>query len=167
MAYDHDLDLSFVGAQSHLVEDCAEELAASGIRINLERTSIFLHDTKIGDLEAWWPHRPGHLCRSHPDERDSLILRWMLPTTDDFPAGWIDPLWSIELDGEMFPCPHEPQRLLQKRFPTCRLHMRFCFPHKQRCWTCAGFWREAWRIWTFRGAPVTDPRPYQPGRRQL
>lgn len=156
MAYDHDLDLSFLGEDMPLVEACRDELLERGIEINLERTSFFYKGIKMGDLEPWWPYYGDRLCRSHPDTREGL-LKVIVPLFDDFPAEWVRSPWSIRFLGEWYPCPSHPERLLRRRFPTLIPSLRLCFPHKQRCWICPDFWREAWRIWRERRFPVTRP----------
>lgn len=67
-----------------------------------------------------------------------------------------------DLEGDWYPCPNHPERLLRRRYPTCRIHLRLCFPHKQKCWVSSAFWREAWRILRSREGPVlqaTSPSP--------
>jgi hypothetical protein len=152
MAYDHDLDLSLLAEDVPLFEPARERLRAQGIEIDLARTSIFRHGRKVGDLELWY--RFGAvLCRNDPAAR-SGFERLIRPVVDDFPVAWLEPLGEILFCGCFYPCPARTERLLRHRYLTTRLHLRLAFPHKQRCWTSATFWREAWRIWTSRSAPV-------------
>src|SRR5262249_20664957 len=53
MAFDHDLDASFLDTQEPLLRACIPELAKHGIDLNLERTSIFYRGVKLGDMERW------------------------------------------------------------------------------------------------------------------
>ena len=151
MVFDHDLDVSYLGAERPLIEACREELAAEGIALDLEHGRIHYRGRKIGDIEAWWQHG-AKLCRDDPARRAG-VLRWWRPLVDDFPAHRVAPLWSIALDGAMYPCPNHPAAFLRRRYLTCRLHLRLVVPHKVKCWLCGDFWREAWRIWRCRSAP--------------
>lgn len=155
MAFDHDVDLSFLGTDEAKLRACAPEFAAHGITLNMERTSIFFRGRKIGDIEPW--RRYGsRLCRDDPARRTGVYKYWR-PLVDDFPARWIEPFWSIRFLGELYPCPSHPARFLRRRYLTCRLHLRLVIPRKQKCWRSRDFWREAWRIWRFRGAPSIVP----------
>ena len=151
MAFDHDLDASFLAEDEERLLACREELLQLGIDLRLERTSIFFHGVKIGDFERW-RRRDGVLYRSEPSER-TAVLKVVNAAVDDFPVRWIEPLWQIEFNGAMYPCPNHPDRLLKRRYPTTRFHLRLAVPHKQRCWWSPAFWRESWRIWNFKGAP--------------
>ena len=152
MAFDHDLDISFLGDDEAKIRECLPALAAHGIEINLERTSIFYRGRKIGDAERWQRYR-NRMCRDDPAQRSGVYRFWR-PLVDDFPAQRIAPTWRIRFAGALYPCPNHPDRFLRRRYLTCRLHLRLAIPHKQRCWVCAEFWREALRIWRFGDAPV-------------
>lgn len=151
MAFDHDLDLSYLGEDEDKLRACIPLLEARGITLNLERTSLFYRGRKIGDWERWDRHGD-RLCRDDPARRDGVMRFWR-PLVDDFPAAWITPLWHIRMNGIYLPCPNGPQRLLRKRYLTCRLYLRLAIPHKQKCWKSRDFWRESARIWRFRDAP--------------
>jgi hypothetical protein len=152
MPHDHDLDLSMRVEDLPLLERLRPRLAEQGIELRMERTSIFYRGRKIGDLETWTDYG-GLLRREDPRSRE-LPLAFQRFFVDDFPPAWVEPLWSIQLDGAMFPCPNHPERLLRRRYVTARLHLRLVYPHKIRCWTSREFWREARRMCRFRGAPV-------------
>jgi len=152
MAFDHDLDVSFLGEHRDRLEACRPALAAVGIELNLERTSIFFRGRKIGDMEAWWRYG-SRLCRDDPRTR-SGIIKYFRPLVDDFPAERITPRWRIRLAGELYPCPNRPAAFLRHRYLTCRLHLRLAIPHKQKCWVSGAFWREAARIWACGTAPA-------------
>lgn len=143
LPWDHDLDISYLASDRAALESASEELSAAGITLDTDRYGLFHRGTKL-DLEPWL-RRGDSLLRVEPGSRD-----WLRDlhdkAFDDFPAEWIAPLWSIELEGRMLPCPQSPGRLLRHRYPTHRLHPRLSIPHKQRCWLCAGFWKGAWRI---------------------
>ncbi len=159
LPFDHDLDLSYLGADLPRMRACLPELAALGIELDLERTSIFYRGRKIGDAETWWDHG-GTLCREDPASRRGFLFRLSRRLRDDFPAAWIAPLWRIRFDGRMVPCPNRPERLLRHRYLTCRLHLRLAIPGKIRCVPSLAFWREALRIWRCRDAPVIEePAP--------
>jgi hypothetical protein len=155
MIFDHDVDISYLGEHRPLVEACRDELLADGIELDMERTSIRFRGRKIGDAEPWWRFGD-RLCRDDPAARTGP-LRYFRPLVDDFPARHVSPLWSIRLNGEMYPCPNRPAALLRRRYLTCRLHLRLAIPHKQKCWYCGEFWREALHIWRCRTAPLTQP----------
>jgi hypothetical protein len=148
LPFDHDLDICYLGSHELLVRACVPELAALGIELNMERTSIFYRGRKLGDAEPWG--RFGDkLCRDDPALRKDVSKFWR-PLRDDFPAAWIDPLWSIRSGGEFYPCPNRPDRFLRHRYLTCRIHLRLVIPGRQKCWFSAAFWREALRIWRCR-----------------
>ena len=151
MPYDHDADLSYLADDRPLLMECKEELAQLGLELNFERNIMLYRGVRMMDVEAWEHHGP-LLVREHPSTREGL-LKILRPMTDDFPEEWVTPRWRIELDGEWYPCPNHPERLLLHRYPTCRIHLRLCFPHKQKCWFSADFWREAWRTWNERRWP--------------
>jgi hypothetical protein len=151
MLFDHDADVSYLAEHEPLLRQCLPELAARGIEIDLERTSIFYRGRKLGDAEKWWRHG-SNLCRDDPARRTGVYRYWR-PLVDDFPAAWIDPVWSIRFAGMLYPCPNHTDRFLRRRYLGCRVHLRLVIPHKQTCWTCADFWREVLRIWRFRDAP--------------
>ena len=156
MAFDHDLDMSFLLADAPKMLACCEELQAHGIELRLENTSIYYRGRKIGDFDTW--QRFGDtLCRNDPAGREGL-LKVLWPLVDDFPAAWVEPPMQIRYNGEYFPCPANTARFLRRRYLTCRLHLRMVFAHKQKCWLCRAFWREVWRIWTCRTAPDIRPR---------
>lgn len=148
MAFDHDLDVSYLGEHEPKLRGCVEEFASRGVELKIERTSIFYRGRKLGDIEPWWPHGK-RLCRDNPGQRVGVMKYWR-PIVDDFPAHWITPFWQIRIDNAMYPCPNRPDRFLRHRYLTCRLHLRLVIPHKQKCWLCRAFWREAARIWRFR-----------------
>jgi hypothetical protein len=159
LMFDHDLDISFLAEHIPLMEACRAELAAEGVELNLERTSIFYRGRKIGDAEPWTRYGD-MLCRNDPAERSGL-LRILWPMVDDFPAAWVAPTELIRFDGAFYPCPNRTASLLRRRYLTCRIHLRLAIPHKQRCWLCREFWRQAARIWRSREAPVivaAEPR---------
>lgn len=160
MAFDHDLDLSFLDEDEHKLRAIMPQLEARGITLNLERTSLFYKDRKIGDWERW--RRYGAtLCRDDPKKRTGVMRFWR-PLVDDMPACWIEPLFKIRLGGRFYPCPNQPEKLLRHRYLTCRMHLRLAIPHKQKCWKSHAFWREAARIWYCREAPVfLKPAPEQ------
>jgi hypothetical protein len=151
MAFDHDLDLSFLDEDEEKLRACMPDLEARGIVLNLERTSLFFRGRKIGDWEKWSRYGD-RLCRDDPARRSGVMKFWR-PLVDDIPAAWIEPLWHIRMDGRFHPCPNRPERLLRKRYLTCRLHLRLAIPHKQKCWKSRAFWQESGRIWRFRDAP--------------
>jgi hypothetical protein len=161
MAFDHDVDISFLGIHEPQIRACRDEFARHGVEIDLERTSIFYRGRKIGDFERWRQY--GHrLCRDDPGRRSGIMKFWR-PLVDDFPVDWIAPRWGVRYDGLTFPCPNRPDRFLRHRYLTCRLHLRLVIPHKQKCWLCQAFWQEAGRILRFRPAPLeTGYRPAIP-----
>jgi hypothetical protein len=164
LPFDHDLDISFLGVHEPKVRECLPALAALGIVLDMERTSIFYRDRKIGDAEPWWNYG-GMLCREDPAGRRGVLFRLSRALRDDFPAAWVDPVWRIRFDGRMYPCPARPERLLRRRYLTCRLHLRLAIPGKIRCLPSRAFWREALRIWRFRGAPtIATPPPAHAGK---
>ena len=163
MPFDHDADLSYLAEDKPLVEKCRDRLAAKGITLNLDHGILFYHGNKVGDLEAW--HLFGGVrCREDPATREGLYIV-MRPLFDDIPVAWLNPLWQIKFEGDWYPCPNHPERLLRRRYPTCRINLRLCFPHKQRCWFSSDFWKAAWSILWSREGPVlaqpghADPRP--------
>lgn len=143
LPWDHDLDVSYLASDRSALESASEELASSGIELNLDHYGMFHRGTKL-DLEPWM-RRGRMLVRTEPAGRDWL-RNLHDAAFDDFPASWIEPLWQIRLEDRWLPCPRDPGRLLQRRYPTHRLHPRLSFPHKQRCWVCPGFWAGAWKI---------------------
>lgn len=151
LPWDHDLDISYLASDREALESAAEELAAAGITLNLDHYGMFYRGTKL-DLEPWI-RRGDKLVRVEPNSRDWL-RNLHDAAFDDFPASWIEPLWAIELEHRVVPCPQEPGRLLRRRYPTHRVHPRLSFPHKQRCWVCVGFWQGAWRIFRSTYEPV-------------
>jgi hypothetical protein len=151
MAFDHDLDLSFLGEDSARLAACGPALAPHGIELDLEHTRIYYRGDKIGDMESWWRHG-ARLCRDDPAHRSGLPKYWR-PLVDDFPARWVDPVARIRFIGALYPCPNSPEAFLRRRYLTCRLHLRLVIPHKQKCWISREFWSEARRIWTYRDAP--------------
>jgi hypothetical protein len=152
MPFDHDADLAYAAEHKPILESCRAELAALGIELNTDRGIMIYRGEKVADIDPWAVHG-GLRCREDPASREGLmkVLRWLW---DDFPPEWVAPTWRIEFEGDMYPCPSHPDRLLRKRYPTCRIHLRLCFPHKQRCWVSGDFWRESWKIWRSRRGPV-------------
>ncbi len=152
LPFDHDVDISFLAEHEKRVRECLPLLAARGIVLDMERTSILYRGRKIGDAEPWFRHG-ALLCRDDPGRRSGVDRYWR-PLRDDFPAHWIAPLWSIRFDGEWYPCPNHPDRFLRRRYLTCRVHLRLAIPGRQKCWTSRAFWRESLRIWRTRDAPI-------------
>lgn len=155
LPFDHDGDLSYLAEDKPLLERCRGELAAAGIELNIDRGILFYRGEKVVDVEPWYVFGPVR-CREDPRTREGLYSI-MRPLFDDIPLEWLEPLWQIRFEDDWYPCPNQPERLLRKRYPTCRIHLRLCFPHKQRCWFSRDFWREAWRIWRSRDGPVVAP----------
>lgn len=155
MPFDHDGDLSYLAEDKPLLEACREELSARGIDLDAERGTLFYRGRKLVDIEPWFEFN-GKRCREDPKRREGLYVL-MRPLFDDIPVAWLAPLWRIRFEGDWYPIPNHPERLLRKRYPTCRIHLRLCFPHKQRCWFSADFYREAWRILTSRDGPIIQP----------
>jgi hypothetical protein len=151
MAFDHDIDLSFLASDQEKMLAAKAELEAEGITWVPERTSLFFKGRKIGDLEPWHEY-DGKLCRDDPKMRETVMRFWR-PLVDDFPAKRIAPLWSVRFNGAMYPCPNHPEKHLRHRYLTCRLSLRLVYPHKQRCWRDKAFWAEARRIRTCKDAP--------------
>ena len=153
MAYDFDLDLGYLAQDLPVMREVAAELAPLGLVLDLEDTTIWLDGVRIGDVEPW--HRHGDTLSRDRDlsQRHGLVKLDRL-ICDDFPAAWVDPVWSLQLAGDFYPCPNHVERFLRRRYPTCRMNLRICFPFRQKCWFCADYWREVWRIWTCREAPV-------------
>lgn len=152
MAFDHDLDLSFLDEDEEKLRALVPALEARGITLNLERTSLFYRGRKIGDWERW--SRYGDMiCRDDPARRQGVMRFWR-PLVDDMPAAWIAPLWQIRMHGRFYPCPNRTEKLLRQRYLTCRLHLRLAIPHKQKCWQSRAFWAEAGCIRRCREAPV-------------
>jgi len=160
MAFDHDLDLSFMAEDRPVLEECRDTLACQGIVVDLARTSLFYSGRKVGDMEMWTRYG-NRLCRDDPRQREGVMKFWR-PLVDDFPARWIEPLARIRFAGATYPCPNAPTQLIRQRYLTCRIHPRLVIPHKQKCWFCRAFWAEAARIMRFRGAPVLAPGEPQP-----
>jgi hypothetical protein len=52
MAFDHDVDISFLGIHEPQIRACRDEFARHGVEIDLERTSIFTVDAKSGTSSA-------------------------------------------------------------------------------------------------------------------
>lgn len=156
LPFDHDVDISFLAEHEAHVRACIPALAARGIELNLARTSIFYKGRKIGDAEPWFRHGE-LLCRNDPATRRG-VEKYVRALRDDFPPAWVEPLWSIRFDGELFPCPNHPDRFLRRRYLTCRLHLRLAIPGRQKCWASRAFWRESLRIWRTRDAPVIVER---------
>lgn len=155
MAFDHDVDISFLAEDTPKLLACKDALAARGVDLNMERTSVFFRGRKIGDVEPW--RRYGDMmCRDDPAKRDGLMKVWR-PLVDDFPASWLAPTARIKFNNAFYPCPNDTAALLRRRYLTCRIHLRLVFAHKQKCWVCREFWRQVRRIWTYRGAPVIVP----------
>lgn len=152
MPFDHDGDLSYAAEHKPLLEQCRGELAALGIELNTERGIMFYRGEKLVDIEPWCIYGKVR-CREDPATRVGL-LKVLRPLFDDFPPEWIEPTWRVEFEGDLYPCPNHPERLLRKRYPTCRIHLRLCFPHKQKCWVSGDFWRESWKIFRSRRGPV-------------
>lgn len=153
MPFDHDCDVSLMAEDIEIARACARELADHGIELRLERTSLFYKGRKIGDAELWYRHGD-LLCREADLSTREGLLIWLRKYTDDFPAAWVEKRWQIKFEGDFYPCPSRPERLLRKRYPTCWLSLRMVFPHKQRCWFSADFWKAAWMIWRSRQGPV-------------
>lgn len=157
MAFDHDGDVGYLAEERERLERCVAELAGQGIELNVERGGLFCDGRKLCDVDPWHRHRE-LLVRSLPESRrEGWILDQLEARYNDFPAAWIEPRWRIRFLGRMFPCPNHPERRLRQAYPTARLHLRLCFPHRQRCWICPDFYREAWRIWRTREYPVLEP----------
>jgi hypothetical protein len=155
MLFDHDLDLSFLAEDRAKLVACTGALAARGIELNMERTSLFFRGRKIGDIEPWTRYGD-MMCRDDPAKREGLMKFWR-PLVDDFPAAWVSPTARIKFNGDLYPCPNNPAALLRRRYLTCRIHLRLVIAHKQKCWLCREFWRQARRIWNYRDAPVIVP----------
>jgi hypothetical protein len=157
MPFDHDADLSYLAEHKTLIEESRAELAALGIEVNTDRGIFYYAGQQVGDLEAWYLY-DGLRCREDPATRRGLfkIMRILF---DDFPTEWVQAPWRIRFEGDWYPCPRNPERLLRRRYPTCRIHLRLCFPHKQRCWFSADFWRDAWRIFRSREGPLIQSGP--------
>jgi hypothetical protein len=152
MPFDHDGDLSYAAEHRPLLEQCRDELAARGIELNTERGVMSYRGEKLVDIEPWYVFGKVR-CREDPATLEGL-LKVMRPLFDHFPNQWVEPTWQIEFEGDFYPCPNHPERLLLKRYPTCRLHLRLCFPHKQKCWVSGDFWRASWQIFRSRRGPV-------------
>jgi len=165
LPFDHDLDISYLASDIPRMRECLPALAARGIEVNIERTSIFYRGRKIGDAETW-SNFGGRLCREDPSSRQGALFRLARALRDDFPPDWVSPLWRIRFDGRWLPCPNHPDRLLRRRYLTCRLHLRLAVPGKIRCVVSLPFWREAWRIWRTRDAPTLDSAPARAPDRQ-
>ena len=157
MAFDHDVDISFLSTDAEKMRAARPEMEAAGIVWNEERTSLFYKGRKIGDLEPWFEHG-GKLCRDDPAKREATMRfwRWLV---DDFPVEQVKPLWSLRMHGEMFPCPNHPDRYLRHRYLSCRISLRLVYPHKQRCWKDKAFWDEARRIRRCMTAPDIVMQP--------
>lgn len=153
MPFDHDCDLSLLADDIDIARACARELAPHGIVWDVEDTSLFYKGAKIGDADLWY--RNGDLlCREpDPSTREGLVI-WLHRWYDDFPAAWIENRWEIAFEGDFYPCPNRPERLLHKRYPTCRFSLRLVFPHKQKCWFSRDFWKAAWMIFWSRKGPI-------------
>ena len=156
LPWDHDGDLCYLREDRPKLEAVASELQARGIQLELDRHGMFYQGTKV-DLESWFEHG-SQLCRSDPARRN-LLRAVDQGLCDDFPKAWIEPLWQIEFEGQFFPCPNHPLRLLKRRYPTYRIHPRLSIPHKQKCWVCSEFWRSAYRIWRMDYRPLIRTTP--------
>ena len=151
LPYDHDADVGYLAEQRPLLEQCVEEFAQRGIELSMHYSALFYKGRKMLDVYPWTRREGRLLIRPEQREGINVALEAMF---DDVPEEHVLPVWQMRFLGEWFPCPNNPERLLRHRYPTCRIHMRLVIPHRQRCWFCAGFWREAWRVWRDRSGPV-------------
>lgn len=158
MPFDHDCDVSLLADDLHIARQCALDLSEHGIELNLERTSLFYKGEKIGDADVWYRHGD-LLCREADLSTREGLLVWLRKWYDDFPAAWVENRWEIAYEGDFYPCPSRPERLLHKRYPTCRFSLRLVFPHKQKCWFSPDFWKAAWMIFRSRRGPMYRHAP--------
>lgn len=143
--WDHDADISYLAEDRPLLEQCVGELAEHGIVLNMNRNALFYNGVKMVDVDPFTTYGSMR-CRTDPAKR-TRIYKYMDRFFEDYPEAWTrGPLWSIRFLDQWFPCPPHPERFLKRRYPTCRIHMRLIFPHRQRCWFDREFWRAAWKI---------------------
>ncbi len=153
LAFDHDADVGYLASEKELLAACAPTLATFGVTLNADRGTLYYGGRKLCDIDPWWPS--GDVLVRGPRPSNPL-LRFLEAWHNDFPSAWLAPRWRIRFLGRWFPCMNHPARRLLRLYPTCRLHLRLCIPHRQRCWVCPDFYREAWRIWRSRAGPVLE-----------